>query len=112
MTEGGQRDIPNQPSIVIEPAQMAGVWANFARVSHSPYEFTLDFVRLDFASQPPQGIVVARVSLSPLLVTQLIEALSSNWTAYAERSMPPEVQRDGVQPDNRDEGQQPADPAS
>jgi len=104
MTDGGQQG-PPQPNIMIDPAQMAGVWANFARVSHSPYEFTLDFVRLDFASQPPEGIVVARVSLSPLLVTQLIEALSTNWAAYAERSMPPEVQRHGTPPD--DEGQAP-----
>jgi hypothetical protein len=80
---------------MIDPAQMAGVWANFARVSHSPYEFTLDFVRLDFGTNPPQGIVVARVSLSPLMVTQLIEALSTNWNTYAERSMPPEVQWHG-----------------
>jgi hypothetical protein len=42
---------------------MAGVWANFAQVSHSEYEFTLDFVRLDFSTQPPNGIVVARVSV-------------------------------------------------
>jgi hypothetical protein len=89
----------NEPQIMIDPAQLGGVWANFARVSHSPYEFTLDFVRLDYANTPPQGIVVARVSLSPLLVTQLIEALSNNWDIYAERSMPPEVQRHGQTPD-------------
>ena len=73
---------------------MAGVWANFARVSHSPHEFTLDFVRLDYTSRPPQGILVARVSLSPLMVTQLIDALRSNWDIYAEKSMPPEVRSD------------------
>jgi Protein of unknown function (DUF3467) len=96
MTEGEQP--ATGPQIMIEPAQMAGVWANFAQVSHSPYEFTLDFIRLDFSTNPPTGIVVARVSLSPLLVTQLIDALSSNWDAYAERSMPPEVQGHGQKP--------------
>ncbi len=95
MTEGGEQGAEQEPKIMIEPAMMAGVWSNMARVSHSPYEFTLDFVRLDFSTQPPQGIVVARVSLSPLLVTQLIEALSKNWEIYAERSMPPEVQQHG-----------------
>ncbi len=95
MTEGGQQGAEHEPSIVIEPAMMAGVWSNMARVGHSPYEFTLDFIRLDYAQQPPTGIVVARVSLSPLLVTQLIEALSTNWAIYAERSMPPEVQQYG-----------------
>ena len=97
MTEGERPAA--EPQIIIDPAQMAGVWANFARVSHSPYEFTLDFARLDYASNPPQGIVVARVSLSPLMVTQLIDALRTNWDIYAERSMPPEVQRHGQTPD-------------
>src|SRR5215216_867088 len=84
-----------QPQIQIDPHQMAGVWANFAAVSHSPYEFTLDFVRLDFSQQPPTGIVVSRVSLSPLLVSQLIDALRENWQRYAERSLPREVYDDG-----------------
>ncbi len=79
------------PNIFIDPSQMAGVWANFARVSHSPYEFTLDFVRLDFTQAPPQGVVVARVSLSPLMVTQLIDALSENWDTYASKAMPREL---------------------
>ena len=70
---------------------MVGVWANYAQVSHSMYEFTLDFVRLDFSQQPPKGIVVSRVSLSPLLVTQLIDALQQNWTIYAQRALPQEV---------------------
>jgi hypothetical protein len=93
------------PKIVIEPEQMAGVWANFARVSHSPYEFTLDFVRLDFTSNPPNGIVVARVSLSPLLISQLISALDDNWNRYAEKAFPPEVQGYG-----REEGGSARDP--
>ena len=74
---------------------MAGVWANFAVVRHSPYEFTLDFVRVGFAEAPPgtpaPGLVVARVNLSPLLVTQLLEALQENWDRYAEKAMPREV---------------------
>jgi hypothetical protein len=98
MTEGQQPG--GEPRIVIEPAMMAGVWANFARVSHSPYEFTLDFVRLDYGVNPTQGIVVARVSLSPLMVTQLIEALGTNWAIYAEKAMPPEVQRHAQKPED------------
>ena len=82
-------------NISMDAQQMAGVWANFASVSHSPYEFTLDFARVDFNQQPPQGIVVSRVSLSPLLVSQLIDALTSNWQRYAERALPREVYDDG-----------------
>lgn len=89
MTEGQQ---PLEPKVTIDPTQQAGVWANWARVSHSPYEFTLDFVRLDFSNQPPSGVVVARVALSPLMVSQLIDALSKNWLMYAEKAMPREVQ--------------------
>jgi hypothetical protein len=95
-------DSQQQPQVIIDPAHMAGVWSNFAKVSHSPYEFTIDFARLDFSGSPPQGIVVARVSLSPLMVSQLIDALSSNWQAYASKSMPPEA-RDNEPGRNDDE---------
>jgi len=98
-----------QPQIIIDPAQMGGVWSNFARVSHSPYEFTIDFARLDYSSNPPQGIVVARVSLSPLMVSQLIDALGTNWKTFVSKSMPPEVQEDDS---GREYGQQESDPPS
>lgn len=87
--EGEPLEVSN---VIIEPQQMAGVWANFARVSHSPFEFTLDFVRLDFGTDPVSGIVVARVSVSPLFITQLVDALNLNWQKYAEKALPKEVQ--------------------
>jgi hypothetical protein len=61
---------PEPAEIIIEPDQFAGVWANFARVSHSEHEFTLDFIRMDYSqgSPPRRGIVVARVGFSPLFV--------------------------------------------
>ena len=92
MTEGQQPAA--EPQIMIDQAHMAGVYANFARVSHSPFEFTVDFVRMDYSNQPPQGIVVARVTLSPLMVDQLIDVLRRNWELYAEKAMPPEVRSD------------------
>ncbi|MCY3851754.1 MAG: DUF3467 domain-containing protein [Acidimicrobiaceae bacterium] len=62
-----------------------GVWANFAAVSHSPHEFTIDFIRLDYQTQnPTRGVVVQRVNMSPLLVQQLIVALTENMQKYAE----------------------------
>lgn len=79
-------------SLDLPEAHRGGVWANFARVSHSPYEFTLDFARLDFATGPDmQGVVVARVNLSPMLVTQLIRALETNWASYAAREIRADV---------------------
>ena len=84
-----------QPAqILLTPEQMGGVWANYARVSHSEHEFTLDFVRLDYGAQPVRGVVVARVAVSPLFITQLIDALDDNWKKYAEKALPKEVQQD------------------
>lgn len=81
-------------NVTLDLRDFGGVWANFARVSHSEHEFTIDFVRLDHTTSPLQGKVVARVNVSPLFVTQLIAALSHNWEKYAQKAMPPEV-RDG-----------------
>ena len=73
-----------------------GIWANFAMVSHSPHEFTIDFVRLDYVTQNPiQGIIVQRVNMSPLFVEQLINALRENLDKFA-KSMP-----DGMSPEEK-----------
>jgi hypothetical protein len=109
MTDKGPPEQPGEPQIIIQPEQMAGVWANFARVGQSPFEFTLDFVRLDFGSNPPNGIVVARVSVSPLFITQLIDALSDQWQQYAARAMPEEV-HGGNDPGSQGTGADPAPP--
>jgi len=77
-------------NIVIEPSQMAGVWANFAAVSHSEHEFQIDFVRRDTANTN-NGIVVARVAVSPLFITQLIDTLQDNWDKFVPKTMPPEL---------------------
>jgi hypothetical protein len=92
-------DEPNTPekpdvNVMMDPRDMGGVWANFARVSHSEHEFTIDFVRLDHTMSPVQGIVVARVNVSPLFVTQLVDALNSNWEKFARKAMPREVRHD------------------
>jgi hypothetical protein len=81
-----------QPEIILQPEQMAGVWANWALVSHTEHEFTIDFVRMEGTAPPPgRGIVVARVSVSPLFITQFVDALNSNWQTYAEKALPREV---------------------
>jgi hypothetical protein len=93
---------PEQPpeelqslEVSITPEQMAGVYANFARVNHSPHEFTIDFVRIDYATAPEmKGILVARVGLSALFVRQLIDALEENWGSYAQKALPQEFQDD------------------
>ena len=76
--------------IMIPEAQLGGVWANWAQVSHSIHEFNLDFVRMDPLIQG-RGVVVARVAVSPLFVTQLIDALQENWQTYADKALPKEA---------------------
>ena len=84
--------------ISVPESVSGGVWANFAAVSHSPYEFTIDFVRLDFAhgtDSTMPGQVVARVNLSPLMVSQLMDALQTNWEKYADHALPKDLDGPG-----------------
>lgn len=77
----------------VDPKDVAGVYANYAQVGHTIYEFTIDFARLE--GDPPKGVLVARVNMSPLLVSQLLSALQENWSRYAERALPPEARSHG-----------------
>jgi hypothetical protein len=76
-----------------QPDQLGGVWANAAAVRHSPHEFTIDFLRCDFDDngQAVNGLLVQRVNVSPLFVTQLIAALQDNWSKYAAKAMPRDI---------------------
>jgi hypothetical protein len=67
------------------PEMMAGVYANFANVSHSDYEFSITFVRLDHESEEPgevNGVVVSRVNLSPRFMKELVEAMTDNLSKW------------------------------
>ncbi len=90
-----QNDPQEQPEeqsleIALDQSMRAGVYANWAQVSHTIHEFNIDFVRLD-PLVPGQGVVVARIAFSPLFVTQLVDALQRNWEKYAAKAMPKEV---------------------
>lgn len=76
-----------------QPDQLGGVWANAAAVRHSPHEFTIDFLRCDFDDngQAMNGVLVQRVNVSPLFITQLIGALQDNWSKYASKAMPHDI---------------------
>ena len=66
------------------PEVMAGVYANFATVSHSDYEFTLTFSRVDHEVEDDEvpGVVVTRVSLSPQAMQELMDAMEDNWSKW------------------------------
>ena len=50
----------------MEPQHLAGVYANFANITFSDYEFTLTFARIDHEVEEGDvpGVVVARVNMS------------------------------------------------
>ena len=68
-------DAPSERHLNIHfsPEIMAGVYANFANVSHSDYEFTVTFARVDHEVEDEEvpGVVVARVNLSPRFMKEL-----------------------------------------
>ena len=63
-------------NIQTTPEIMMGVYANFANVSHSDYEFTVTFARVDHEVEEDEvpGVVVSRVNLSPKFMRELIDA--------------------------------------
>jgi hypothetical protein len=84
--------MPEEPSerqinIHTSPEVMAGVYANFANVSHSDYEFTITFARVDHEVEDDEipGIVVSRVSLSPRFMGELIDAMQDNYSKWRTR---------------------------
>src|SRR5918911_534844 len=74
-------------NIHFTPEIMAGVYANFANVSHSPYEFTITFARVDHEVEEEEvpGVVVARVNLSAQFMRELIDAMEDNYSKWRTR---------------------------
>jgi hypothetical protein len=82
---------PNTPdrhiNIHFSPEVMAGHYANFANVSHSDYEFTLTFARVDHEIEDEEipGVVVSRINLSPKFMRELIDAMQDNYSKWQTR---------------------------
>ena len=69
-----------QLNIHLDPEQMAGVYANFANVTFSPYEFTLTFARIDHEIEEGDvpGVVVSRVNMSAQFFQELLAAMQDS----------------------------------
>jgi hypothetical protein len=82
MEDGGQE---RQLNIQIEPGQLVGVYANFANISFSDYEFTLTFARIDHEIEEGEipGVVVSRVNMSAKFAKELLDALNDSWSKYS-----------------------------
>ncbi len=92
-------------NIHFTPELMAGVYANFANVSHSEYEFTLTFARVDHEVDDDEvpGWVVARVNVAPRFMRELLDAMEDNYSKWLARERIrdlPEIgdPRDDVEP--------------
>src|SRR3712207_461629 len=74
-------------NIHFEPKEMAGHYANFANVSHSDYEFTITYARVDHEVEDAEvpGVVVTRVNLSPRFMRELIDAMEDNYSKWQAR---------------------------
>jgi Protein of unknown function (DUF3467) len=74
-------------NIQFSPDLMAGVYSNFANVSHSDYEFTITFARVDHEVEDDEipGVVVSRVNLSPKFMRELIDAMQDNYSKWQTR---------------------------
>src|SRR4051794_15161136 len=87
------RRVPEEESderhfnIHTDPETMAGHYANFANVSHSDYEFTITFARVDHEVEEGEvpGVVVSRVNLSPRFMRELIDAMEDNFSKWQTR---------------------------
>ena len=78
--EPGERRL----NIHLDPTDIAGVYANFANISFSRYEFTLTFARIEHEVEEGDvpGAVVARVNASPRFVEELLTALQDSWSKW------------------------------
>jgi hypothetical protein len=76
-----------QLNIHLDPENLAGVYANFANVSFSDYEFTLTFARIDHEVDEGDvpGVVVSRVNMSPRFMRELLDAMTDSWSKWSTR---------------------------
>ena len=95
-----EEDSERHFDIHADPEVMAGHYANFANVSHSDYEFTVTFARVDHEvdEEAGPGVVVSRINLSPRFMRELIDAEeenSSKWQTREGIKNPPEFDDSG-----------------
>jgi hypothetical protein len=78
--EGPERQL----NIHLDPQHLAGVYANFANITFSDYEFTLTFARIDHEVEEGDvpGVVVSRVNMSQQFMRELLVAMQDAYSKY------------------------------
>jgi len=66
--------------IVAEEAVQQGIYANMARISHSPEEIIIDFIYVHHG--PPFGKLRSRIIMNPKHAKRLLMALNQNIQNY------------------------------
>ena len=90
-----------QLNIHLDPEHLAGVYANFANISFSDYEFTLTFARIDHEVEEGDvpGVVVARVNMSSQFFQELLAAMQDSFSKWSTqegiRNLPEAPPRSG-----------------
>jgi hypothetical protein len=81
MDNAGERRL----NIQVDPEHLAGVYANFANITFSDYEFTLTFARVDHEVEEGDvpGVVVSRINMSQQFARELLTALQDAWSKYS-----------------------------
>ena len=71
-------------NIHFDPELIGGVYANFANVSFSDYEFTITFARIDHEVEEGDvpGVVVSRVNVSHSFMRELLDAGEDAWSKW------------------------------
>ena len=71
-------------NIQLDPEQLAGVYANFANITFSDYEFTITFARIDHEVEEGDvpGVVVSRVNMSQQFMKELLAAMQDAYSKY------------------------------
>ena len=76
-----------QLNIHMDTEHLAGVYANFANVTFSEYEFTITFARIDHEVEDGEvpGVVVGRVNVSSKFMQELMDAMADSWSKWSTR---------------------------
>lgn len=79
MTEAQKPPAPRRLNLEI-PADIAATYANFAIITHSPWEVFVDFAQI--LPNVPKARVKARIVMTPTNAKMLLNALQDNLTRY------------------------------
>lgn len=79
MAESNKQPAPRRLNLEI-PADIAATYANFAIITHSPWEVFVDFAQI--LPNTPKARVKARIVMTPTNAKMLLNALQDNLTRY------------------------------